>query len=252
MDDSYIEIYNNSSEPVSLDNLHVGLTEAMSKPAFLAQDNPNYVYLQQVVRIPNGYELGGYESLLIACRKALDHTVNAPNSVNLENADFEVKNYDGDNNPNIKALPVLYNSTGGLTFLNIPNTGNSAVLFKTEEDITKWEALPPPDRPTNAQKFLKVDNHIIIDGVEILNYKTTGVDPQLKRLNNSIDATYTHITGGSYSNEACERRVESVIEVDGKKYYKLMDTNNSLKDFALTKSDIRPRVYDKPELLTNH
>lgn len=250
MVDTYIELYNNSSVPVSLNNLHLGLTESMSPPAFLSKNNPNDVYLRQVIRIPDGYELGGYQSFLIACRSAINHTIEAPNSVDLSKADLEVKNYDSEGNPTVKSSPIIFNSSGTLSFLNLTNNGgNGVVIFKTAEDITKWPKLTPPDKPTSNQVFLKVENRIIMDGVESLVYKATGVDVDLKRLNRSVDATYIYNTGGTYSNEACERKVEEVIEVDGNTYYKLMDTNNSMNDFAITKKDIRPRVYDKPELM---
>lgn len=249
--DTYVELYNNFSEPISLDNLYLGVTETLNDPpAFLAKNNPNFIYLRQIVAIPPGYVLNGYTSLLIACRVAKDYTINAPNSVDLLKADFEVKKNDSDGEPSVKSATVIFNSSGTLAFLNLLASGeNGIVIFKTEEDVTQWEILPPPDRPTYNQKFKKVDNRIIMDGVECLAYKATGLDIQLKRINNSIDASYTFITGGTGSNEACERRVERVFEIDGKKVYELMDTNNSLNDFRMTKADIRPRIYDKPELM---
>ena len=79
----------------------------------------------------------------------------------------------------------------------------------------------------------------VIDGVDCLKYKTTGVDKNTKRLYNYIDAGYTNITAINGQNSEVVYRKTAKTE-NGRTI--LADTNNSSNDFAVS-AEIKPREY---------
>ena len=82
----------------------------------------------------------------------------------------------------------------------------------------------------------------IIDGVDILRNKTTGVDVSTKRLYADIDAGYAvvqAITG--YTGEVIYRKTAQRRGADGHRM--LQDSNNSLNDFKIS-TTIKTREYD--------
>ncbi len=247
--DSFIEIYNNSDEVVYVDGKYLAVAESMSPvPAYPAKDNPGYIYARQICKFPgNGTDfpiLPG-ESIVIAARSARDHRASASTSVDLSNADFEVKDSDGIGNPDVKALP-MHSSSTALKFLNLLSGGsNSIFIFETDENVLDWPEYYAPGK-SSGERFRRVPVETVIDGVEALkNSAGTGPDITLKRLHDIVDAGFTTITATSgYVNESLERKV-SRIE-DGR--YILQDTNNSIEDFVIINGPT-PRKYDHPQLL---
>ena len=83
---------------------------------------------------------------------------------------------------------------------------------------------------------------VVLDGVDYLKNKATGVDVSSKRLYPEIDAAYTNINAASgWTGEVVYRRTASTA-TDGHQI--LMDTNNSLNDFKVS-TTIKPRQYDE-------
>ena len=83
---------------------------------------------------------------------------------------------------------------------------------------------------------------LILDGVDYIKNRSTGVDVSSKRLYKEIDAGYTVIESISgWTGEVVYRRT-SKLAADGHKI--LMDTNNSLNDFKVS-TTIKPREYDE-------
>jgi hypothetical protein len=246
--DSFVEIFNNSDETVYLDGKYLALAESMTPAAYLASDDPDYIYTRQICKFPGGgtdYPLGPGESIVIAARNARDHTTSASNSVDLSTADFEVKELDGTGNPDVKALPVISSSVP-LKFLNLISGGpNALFLFETDEDIFTWQEVFAPGK-TSGERFRKVSVSTVIDGVEALkNSASTGLDINLKRFQDIVDAGYVFINGISgYTNESVERKIS---EIDNGRII-LQDSNNSLDDFEII-SGPEPRNYDNQQLL---
>ncbi|MDD4618791.1 MAG: DUF4876 domain-containing protein [Bacteroidales bacterium] len=246
--DSFVEIFNNSDETVYLDGKYLALAESMTPAAYLASDDPDYIYTRQICKFPGGgtdYPLGPGESIVIAARNARDHTTSASNSVDLSTADFEVKELDGTGNPDVKALPVISSSVP-LKFLNLISGGpNALFLFETDEDIFTWQEVFAPGK-TSGERFRKVPVSTVIDGVEALkNSASTGPDINLKRFQDIVDAGYVFINGISgYTNESVERKIS---EIDNGRII-LQDSNNSLDDFEII-SGPEPRNYDNQQLL---
>jgi hypothetical protein len=245
--DNYIEIFNNSEETVFLDGKYLALTESMSPAAYPAKDNPDFIYARQICQFPgdgNDYPVLPSTSIVIATRSARDHRLSASTSVDLSNADFEVKDADGSGNPIIKALPIISNSIPALKVLNmLSGGGNGVFIFETNEDIFSWPEVYAPGK-TSGERFRKVPVGVVLDGVECLkNNVGTGPDINLKRLPFVIDAGYTFVnTTSGYTHESLERKV---IIRNG--VLKLVDSNNSIEDFVIV-LDPTPKKYDKPEL----
>ncbi|PKO96859.1 MAG: hypothetical protein CVU12_02930 [Bacteroidetes bacterium HGW-Bacteroidetes-7] len=246
--DSFIEIYNNSDEVVYADGKYLALAESMSPAAYLAKDNPEYIYTRQICRFPgNGttYPILPGKSIVIAARGARDHRTSASTSVNLADADFEVKDLDGTGNPDVKALPVISSSTSIKFFNLITGAPNAVFIFETDEDIMQWPEYFAPGR-TSGERFRRVPINTVLDGVECLkNNAGTGPDVNLKRFQDIVDAGFAFINASAgYVNESIERKISSVI--DGRVVLK--DSNNSTQDFVIVSGPV-PRNYDNPLLL---
>ncbi len=242
--DAYVEIFNNSEDVEYIDGKYLALAESGSPASFLPADHPDSLYARQIIKFPgNGKEYpiepGG--AIVIAARNARNHTLSAATSVDLSNADFEVKESDGMGNPDVKAISLISNSTTTPYFNLIRAGGNAVFLFETDEDVLSWPEIFPPGK-TSGQMYRAIPKNVVIDGVEALqNEASTGPDINAKRLHKEIDATYIYINATSgYTHESVDRKVDRFE--NGRAY--LIDTNNSIEDFMIC-SDPRPKVYDK-------
>lgn len=246
--DSFVEIFNNSDEVVYLDGKYLALTESVSPAAYLAKDNPNFLYTRQICQFPgngNDHPVQPGKSIVIAARSARDHTASASTSVDLSNADFEVKDIDGTGNPEVKALPVV-SSSSPIKFLNLLSNGSNAIfIFETDQDIMEWPEVFAPGK-TSGERFRKVPVSVVLDGVEsLVNNATTGPDVNLKRFQDIVDAGFGYINATSgYTNESLERKISSI---EGERVV-LQDSNNSTADFVIITGPT-PRKYDHPQLL---
>ena len=242
----YIELYNNSDETVDIAGLYLGLIETNSSPAYTLGLVPDTIFMKQIFRIPTdkSYMVAPGQSIIIT-NSAIDHTQTAMNAFehNLLNADFEAKDQQGKttNNPDVPALEVVYTAYAAISNMNLSQGGpGGIVIFETEEDVTNWP-LAYNYGKTSGNKWMKLPAKYILDGVDVLkNTAQTGVDANLKRLYDYIDAGYAYINAASgYNGEVMYRKVQSTTE-DGRKI--LSDTNNSLSDFAIS-SEIAPREF---------
>ncbi len=245
--DSFVEIFNNSDEVVYADGKYLALAESVSPAAYLAKDNPEYIFTRQICRFPgNGstYPIEPGKSIVIAARNARDHRLSASTSVDLSNADFEVKDTDGTGNPDVKALPVISSSTT-IKFFNLITGGPNAVfLFETDEDIMSWPEQFAPGKSA-GERFRRIPVSVVLDGVEFLkNSSGTGPDLNLKRFQDIVDAGFAFINASSgYTNESLERKISGVV--DGR--LMLRDSNNSTQDFVIISGPV-PRNYENPLL----
>ena len=251
LSDKYIELFNNSESVEYIDRLYLALTENESTPAYPAASNPGYFYARQVFRFPgNGtdYPVEPGKSIVI-CNSAINHLEKAPISANLFEADFEAKSTTYSNNSLVEAIDLIYSTSVTLMFMNLVQGGdNGVVLFKTNDNLTDYPIVFIPGKD-KGNAFMRIPDSTILDGVETLKNKTTGIDPNTKRLPSFVDSSYGFINAISgYSNESIERRVDKEASTEERVY--LIDTNNSQHDFR-TVQDPTPRKYDKPLLLEN-
>lgn len=242
----YIELYNNSDETVDIAGLYLGLIETNSSPAYTLGLVPDTIFMKQIFRIPTdkSYMVAPGQSIIIT-NSAIDHTQTAMNAFehNLLNADFEAKDQQGKttNNPDVPALELVYTAYSAISYMNLSQGGpGGIVIFETEEDVANWP-LAYNYGKTSGNKWMKLPAKYIVDGVDVLkNSAQTGVDANLKRLYDYIDAGYAYINAASgYNGEVMYRKVQSTTE-DGRQI--LSDTNNSLTDFAIS-SEIAPREF---------
>ena len=242
----YIEIFNNSSEPLDAAGLYIALMETESTIAYTPGQVEEVVYAKQVFRVPTteAKVVQPGETLLLV-NSAIDHTKTAMNAYerNLLDADYEAKDKQGKttNNPDTPALELIYSCYPTISQMNIVQGGpTSMVIFSTNEDVSQWERVYAYGK-TKGNMFMKIPLAVVTDGVEILkNRAQTGPDVNTKRLFDAIDAGYTYCSSvNGYSGETVYRMTAQVT-ADGRRV--LQDTNNSLNDFQ-TSTTIKPREY---------
>ena len=249
----YVELYNQSDDPVDVSGLYIGLVEAESTQAYTLENlhevyADSVVLLKQIFRIPadkaHPVTPGG---TVLLVNSAIDHTPNDTLENNLLDADFEAKDYSSNpvqNNPATPALELVYSMYPSISVMNLVQSGPcGVVIFRTDDDVTAWSKTYPYGKTAGNQWLLCPKRHII-DGVECLRLtnKTPAVDVGTKRLYSEIDAGYTNINAISgWNGEAVYRRT-SEHAADGHPI--LTDTNNSSNDFQ-TSTTIKPREYDQ-------
>jgi len=242
MADQYIEFFNNSDEDLYIDGLYFAITETESTAAFPANANQDYVYVKQVFQFPGSgqqYKIAAGGTVLVT-NSAIDHTLVATNSVNLTNASFEAKDPKKNNNTATPALNLIHTAYSTIPSMNILSGGDATVvLFKTKEDVSKWETVYKPGA-TSGLLYMKIPTKTIIDGLECLKNKaTTGPDVNSKRLYNYIDAGYQYISAVSgYTGEVVAR----VKDKDANNRTYLKDSNNSTNDFAVS-TTVKPGEF---------
>ena len=182
---------------------------------------------------------------VLLTNSAIDHSTNGASSQpNLLTADFEAKDEKGKtmNNPAVKGLNLIYTNTSGLSYMNILQGGpSSIVIFRTDANINDWPVVYNYGKTKGTQQ-IAMPKRFIIDAVEILKYKATGVETANKRFYNDLDAGYTNITHPTgYTGEIVYRKTSTRKGKDGHKI--LQDTNNSSDDFKVS-TTIKIREYD--------
>ena len=213
----YVELYNQADNAVDVSGLYIGLLETTS-PQPYTLDNLHEDYADSVVIVKQVFQIPADKPYMVApggtvllTNSATDHSDVNEFEYDLTDANFESKDETG-KPMNTPAVPALITSF--------------SVYGKT----------------TGSLYYLCVPKRVILDGVDYLKNKATGVDVSAKRLYADIDAGYTNTeTISGYTGEVVYRRTAS-IAADGHKI--LMDTNNSLNDFKVS-TTIKPRQYDE-------
>ena len=246
----YLELYNQSDNEVDVSGLYIGLVEAESTQAYTLENlhevyEDSVVLLKQIFRIPaDANHLVAPGGTVLIVNSAIDHTPNNDMESSLLDADFEAKDASGkmQNNPTTPALDLIYTMYPSVSNLNMVQSGPcSIVIFRTDEDMT---ALPKtyPYGKTSGSQWALLPKRYIIDGVEVLRNKNTGIEVSSKRLYDDIDAGYTNINAVSGWTGEIVYRKTSKTATDG--HLILIDTNNSSNDFQVS-TTIKPREYDK-------
>lgn len=223
--DKYVEIYNQSDSVLYLDGLIIAVVYVYSPTWTHYRDDPEYVHSKNIWYFPgNGTDYPIDPGQFILCAAdAIDHRINAPNSVDLSNADFEFYKDDAPDidNPAIPNM-IRYFQSSGNDWLIGGETG-SLVLARLPIDSIK---------PFDDQFLIPYKS--IMDGVEYLA-DPTNLDRKI--LNESIDAG---ATGGIqfYTGKSMERLLIS----DGDRKI-LKDENNSSVDFTIISPPSPGRYY---------
>lgn len=244
----YLELYNQSADSVDVSGLYIGLLDSDNPQPFTLNNlhesfDDSVVIVKQIFQVPTKkpFKLAPGGTLLLV-NSAIDHSKNSELEHDLTNADFESKGgAKHQNNPDVDSLRTVFSIYAKNTILNLVQSGPSGViLFRTNEEIDSWQRTYPYGK-TSGNYFICVPRRLILDGVDFLKNKPTGVDVNSKRLYADIDAGYTYVDDNKgYSGEVVYRRTASVTS-EGRKI--LMDTNNSSNDFKVSVT-IAPREYD--------
>jgi hypothetical protein len=246
----YLELYNQSDNDVDVSGLYIGLLDS-SNPQPFTLDNlhekfaDSVVIVKQVFRIPADAPFvvpsGG---TVVLTNSAVDHRDVSALEQDLSTADFEAKDESGRtvNNPATPALLTVFTNSGGNATMNLVQGGPCGIIiFRTDENLADWQPTYAYGKE-KGQQYLPVPKRLILDGVDYLKNKSTGVDLSSKRLYDNIDAGYVVINSMSgWTGEVVYRRTAK-RGTNGQKI--LMDTNNSLNDFKVSKT-IKPREYDE-------
>lgn len=236
----YIELYNQSADSVDVSGLYIGLLETDNPQAYTLENlqtdyADSVVLVKQVFRIPadKPHKVAPGGSVVLT-NSAIDHTVNAPMEQNLLHADYEAKDKAGgrtQNNPDVPALETVFNIFPGIANMNLTNTFQGVIIFRTTADVAQFARTYKYGKTAGTQ-YLLIPKRYIIDGVDYLRRKATGVDAGEKRLPSTIDAGYTNITAtAGLSGEIVYRKTSSTT-ASGNRI--LMDTNNSSNDFQVS------------------
>lgn len=246
----YVELYNQADDSVDVSGLYIGLLDS-SNPQPFTLDNLHELYADSVVVVKQVFRIPPDSPYLVApggtvllTNSAIDHTPVGELEQNLLDADFEAKDYTGNthNNPATPALLTAWSAYNANATMNLVQGGPCGIIiFRTDETVTDWPRTYAYGK-TTGQQYLLVPRRVILDGVDYLKNKPTGVDIVSKRLYPAIDASYTHINAASgWTGEVVYRRT-AMVAADGHRV--LMDTNNSLADFQVS-TTIKPRQYDE-------
>jgi hypothetical protein len=215
--DKYVEIFNQTDSVLYLDGLVIAVVYYSGYLGLNFVDDPAYIHSKSIWSFPgNGTDYPIQPGQFILCAQdAIDHRINAPNSVDLSHANFEFYKDDAPDvdNPAIPNMVRIYQEAGNDWLI----AGERGALV-----LARF--------PADSVLLLNYDDHFLIpytavlDGVEYLD-DPTRLDKKI--LNQGIDAGAT----GSiqfYTGKSMERLL---ISDQGRKILK--DENNSSVDFKV-------------------
>lgn len=243
--DSYVILYNNSSEPATLNNVCLGIVNPYNSNG----TNNDYVdgtnlYYEAEGFIPAGcgiwtfqapVTLEPYQQIVIALKNAVDNTTTYKQSINFDNPDYYCT-YDIAVFTNVTYYPSPAASipTGNYLKAYFYGAGNAWTMsvtspaffvFETKDttplawasDADNYCYYNNSSTAANARKKVPVD--WIIDGVEVYAY---GNSANRKRLTANVDAGYVELFnqyGFSLYRNVDQAATEAIPENEGKIVY---------------------------------
>ncbi len=213
--DKYVEVYNQSDSILYLDSLMIAVVYVNSYLGIHYRDDPDYVHSKSIWIFPGtGSDYPIMPGQFVLCAEdAIDHRINAPNSVDLSAADFEFYKDDAPDvdNPAVPNMIKIYQDSGNDWLIG--GEKGSLIIARYPAD-----SLKPYD-----DQFL-IPYKSVLDGVE---YMSDPTKLENKILNPSVDAG---TTGGIqfYTGKSMER-----ITAKSEDRRILKDDNNSSVDFQI-------------------
>lgn len=236
--DQFVELYNNSDQPVFVDSLCIanvdgsnnGTSSGIPSAFRNVQDS---VYLEFVWMIPgNGtsHRLLPGESLIIA-QDAMNHRndpLGNPNSFDLSFANWEVFLYRVDNQKDIDIaeapnLIEIFANRYNIHDWIFHSKGVGIALFRIE-DVRDIAYVTEPYQ-TQGRQLMRIPARWVEDAVETLANRYSEA---FRRFPTALDAGFVYCDE-PYNGQSCRRKPEQVV--DGRTI--LMDTNNSSADFEV-------------------
>lgn len=217
--DKYVEIFNQSDEIIFLDGMQIAVIYKNGPTGFSYVDDPNYIHTKYLWKFPgNGSDFPILPRQFVVCAEdAIDHRVNAANSIDLSRVSFEFYKDDAPDvdNSNVPNMIEIYQPSG-YDWL-IGGERGALIISNAPSDSILW-----------FNEHYKIPNKYVLDGVEYFD-DVNRLDRKI--LYPGIDAG---LTGGIqfYTGKTMER----IPSFENGKIH-LKDDNNSSIDF---------KVYTKP------
>lgn len=250
--DSFVEIFNNSSETLYADGMYIanvfgGSGSSGSVELYSVLTDTDYVYTDVMSQIPGAgtdYAVESGKSIVIALN-AVDYKEGSTTpETQLDNTDATLEHYSIDwleaqgrygnsyfelDNP---AVPNMTNTYmfEGTNFFRLSTPG-SIVLVSGDAtfDASGIVDYTAPGS-TSTSKLMKISVDNVVDGVDILDNSGAA---DFKRIPSVIDGGFTYLTADgavSYTGLSSIRKIDEVATARFGRTI-LLDTNNSTVDF---------------------
>lgn len=255
--DKSLILYNNSSEPASLDNVAIGIVEPYNAEAnahnflnsgVLDYENEDWIpAINGIWYFQQGNFIGAYSELVVNIHGAINNKLTYSNSVDYANPDYfcmydvEATSRDGGKYNNTAYYPSPSEVIPTSHYLKavkygqgsawpISMTSPAILLFKTQEiDVEDFAAnnenivYPKNNQGNIIWACLKLPRAWVLDAVEVYNEEKLA--DSKKRLTSDLDNGYVLTTSGF--SHSVVRKIEKTE--NGHDIY--LDTNNSSNDF---------------------
>ena len=259
--DKYVILHNNIDETVYLDSLCFGTASpynsTSANPWTSRDEDGNTVFKPFVPIIQAVWQIGGDGKTfplkpggdaVICINGAIDHTVNVPLSVNLNNPDYFVCYNNGPNNfPNTSYHPApgdkirkdhilsLVIKTGTANAYAFSMSSPVVVIFKAK-GTTIQKFVAPSGGSSRSENVIQIPGSTndyvvtvptgwILDGVEVFDGRSTS---NTKRLMPSIDAGFVY-QSNVFKGHTLFRKTDEEASAEAG-FEVLQDTNNSTND----------------------
>ena len=249
--DKYFIIHNNSFEVLTLDGLCFGMLDPYNSNSVNVWTDTDgsfrdYAPLCEAVWRFKGsgsdFPLEAGEDAVVVINGAVDHSLQYPLSVNLNNEEYFVC-YDPILFPNVTYHPTpgdkisesrhmeVVRKTGQSNAFPLSINSPTLVLFRAPEgvDIDEYlnnDELAIVQKPGASARCMKIPWEWIIDGVEVFN---GSVAANYKRLPDQTDAGFVTFSRSFLGHTLHRKLDQTATENAGYEIYQ--DTNNSSNDF---------------------
>ena len=232
--DQFIELVNAGDASLDVGGVMVGDAAGAAgeinpgmEPEGLASRKPDYVFLENVWRIPEGVTLNPGQKLVLAH----DGTNHQPFSeLDLSGADFEayVEDFGGDDDyPTVPNLESVHYTAGYDWLMTV--FGPSVVVVEAGAEMVP--------RPGTYGQRMRVGIEHVLDAVDTLMDADSGA---FKRLPDAVDAGFVYVAG-TYSGTSVHRVMDGDV---------WQDLNDSSLDFVEGPPSPRLRVVGSEEEIT--
>jgi hypothetical protein len=250
--DSFVEIFNNSSETLYADSMYIANLFGESgatgdTPVYSVLTDTDYVYTDVMSQIPGSgtdYPVEAGKSIVIALNAVNYKEGNPTPDTQIDNTDATLEHYSIDwldaqgltgssffelDNPAVPNMINIYMS--GTTFFRLTPAAASVVLVSNDAVFDASSIVDYTEEgSTNTFKLMKISVQNVIDGVDVLNNSAAA---DYKRTSSTVDAGFTYVNADgaiSFTGLSSRRKVDEVATARFGRTI-LLDTNNSTVDF---------------------
>ena len=260
--DQFLEIFNNSSDVIYADGLHIAnlfpnrLTRTLPEPINKTFNINEFVYADWVYKIPGSgsqYPIQPGQGFVIALN-AMNFKEGNPKAemaIDLTIADLETYAiswleslgrtgnpwFDFDN-PDVANVTPVYAYPGNQFYFMMDTYGPAIVIFRTEKvfteaDVHHYRFNSAHNGAEVNEYLLKIPSDLLIDGVNVERRSDLG---DWYRIPKNIDASFTYIDPNGnpfYLSKSVRRKIDQTASNRFGRVV-LQTTRNSFNDFEVT------------------